>query len=339
MMMRERMNRRRFIAAAAGAVAAPRTAGAQQPGKVYRLAMLGAVGPVSEMTANRSAKWKVFFEDLQRLGYVEGRNLAVERRSAEGVTARGPALARELVALKPDAIYALDNRSTAAFRAATATIPIVAIVADPVGTGFAASLPRPGGNITGFSISAGTEIIGKHIALLKEVVPAASRMACLASQWFWESNFAALYREAAERAGIAMVAAVLEPPAGAAEYRRVFATMVRDRVDSLLVVPAPENIAQRSLIAELVAEARLPAIYGDRAHAEAGGLMAYSIDWAALYRGAADYIGRVLRGADPAELPFQQPTRFELVLNLKTAKALGLTFPPSILVRADEVIE
>ncbi len=333
------MRRRLFLAFTSATALAPLAAAAQSPGKVYRLAILAPGVPIADMTETKHPFYQALFEELRRLGYVEGRNLAVGRRSAEGDARRLAALGREVVAFKPDVIFADANRSAEAVKAATTTIPVVALVVDPVGFGFAVSLVRPGGNITGFAVAAGPEIIGKRIELLKQAVPTASRMAALWPRGWWEDRVGEVFREAAKRAGLTPVDAPLDPPVREAEYRRAFAAMVRDRVDSIYVTAASENSVHRRLIAELAAEARLPAIYFHREAAEAGGFMAYATDFIDIYRRAAGYIDRILKGANPAELPFQQPTKFDLVINMKAAKALGLTIPPSLLGIADEVIE
>jgi putative ABC transport system substrate-binding protein len=293
---------------------------------------------MSEMTLAGTPVWRAFFDELRRLGYVEGQNLVVDRRSAEGDPERlgaCPALAREQSA--GDLHNGHQGRSRAQGR--DDRFPIVAATPDPVRAGLVASLARPGGNITGFSIDAGLGIIGKRIELLKQAAPNVSRMAVLAPQQAGESRFPMVFAEAAQRAGVALVAAGLEPPIAEATYQRAFAVMREERVDSLYVGANTENYAHRRRIAELAAEARLPSVHPFRESAEAGGLMAYAFDITDIWRSAAGYVDRILKGANPAELPFQQPSKFELVINLKTAKALGLAMPPTLLARADEVIE
>ncbi len=339
MMQRGRMNRRRFISAAAGALAAPRAAGAQQPGKMHRLAIVHPSAPTAEMAESGNPNYRAFFQGLRRLGYSEGRNLRVERRSAEGHAARLAAIAEEVVRLRPDVIFGSSNRLLGAIKSSTGMIPIVGLVADPVGLGLAASLARPGGNFTGFSIDAGVEILGKRLELLREVMPAGRVMAYLTPRAVWESNYAGVTREAAQRAKVTLIGAPLDDPIDEAEYRRVFAAMSQQGVESLIVGEYAENFTHRRLVAELAAAAKLPAIYAFREYAEAGGLMAYGSDIADIYRRAAGYVDLILKGANPGDLPIQQPTRFELVINLKTAKALGIKFPPALLLRADEVIE
>jgi putative ABC transport system substrate-binding protein len=331
---RPSMDRRRFLLTSlAGALAAPLAAGAQQAGKVYRLAIVYPVGPVEKITE------PVLLPELRRLGYIEGQNLVVERRAGVGRREGYQDLAREVVALKPNAIFATPGRLAEAFRAITAAIPIVTITSDPVALGLAASLPRPGGNITGFTVDAGIEVVGKRFELLKEVVPGATRAAFLTSQQAWDGMWGRVMREAADRVGAISIAATVSDPIGEPEYRRVFATMVRERAQVLVVTDHAEGVGNRQLIVELAAQARLPAVYAYRVFVEAGGLIAYGIDHADLRRRVAGYIDRIFKGASPAELPLQQPTKFDLVINLKTAKALGLTIPPSLLLRADQVIE
>ncbi len=314
------MKRRKFLACAGSAAFAPLAAAAQAPGTVDRIAILSAAFPIADMTETKHPLYKAFFEELRRLGYVEGRNLVVERRSAEGDVTRLPVFGREIVALKPDVIVAVANRVLAALTAATTTVPVVAYAFDPVGSGFAFSLARPGGNITGLSADAGwVEETGKRIELLKQAVPKASKMAFLTPRGIWEGKFGDIVREAAKRAGITPVGAPLAPPVDDAGYRRAFAAMARDRADSLYVIISAESFVHQRLVAALAAAARMPAIYSYREAVEAGGLMAYAIDLSDVWRRAAGYVDRILKGASPAELPFQQPTKYELVINAKAA--------------------
>jgi putative tryptophan/tyrosine transport system substrate-binding protein len=328
------MDRRRFLLTSlAGALAAPLAIEAQQTGKVYRLAIVYPAGSVEQITE------PILLPELRRLGYVEGQNLLVERRSGGGRRERYPDVAREVVAFKPDVIFATSGRMAEACRAVTTAIPIITITSDPVLLGLAASLQRPGGNITGFTVDAGIEVVGKRLELLKDAVPGATRVAFLGTQQAWDGTWGRVMREAAERAGAASIAASVGDPIDEAEYRRAFAVMVKERAQMLVVSDHAEGFANRKLIVELAAQGRLPAIYAYREFVEAGGLMAYVFDNGDVRRRVAGYIDRILRGAKPAELPFQQPTKFEFVINLKTAKALGLTIPPSLLARADQVIE
>jgi putative ABC transport system substrate-binding protein len=327
------MDRRAFLSGAAALLAAPRGAQAQPAGKMYRLVIVYPVGPVEKIAE------PVLLPELRRLGYIEGQNLVVERRAGSGRREGYPDLAREVVALKPDIIFATSGWVAQALRAITTAIPIVTITSEPVVLGLATSLPRPGGNITGFTVDPGTEVVGKRLELVKEVVPSATRVAFLSTKQAWDGMWGRVMREAAERTGATSIAATVGDPIGESEYRRAFAVMATERAQALVVSDHAEGIVNRPLIVELAAQARLPAIYAYRVFVEAGGLMAYGIDQVDLRRQVAGYIDRILKGARPAELPFQQPTKFELVINLKTAKALGLTIPHTLLLRADEVIE
>jgi putative ABC transport system substrate-binding protein len=221
-----------------------------------------------------------------------------------------------------------------------AAVPAVAITVDPVGSGVAASLARPGGNVTGFSVDAGSlEFISKRLELFRQAVPTASRLAWLTPRRTLDLPIGNMTREAFRMAGMTLIDTVLEAPIDAAAYRHAFASMTAARVDALWAATVGENLEHRRLIAELTAASRLPSMVGWRENVESGGLMSYGNDVTDTFRRSATYVDRVLKGAKPAELPFQQPTKFELVINLKTAKILGLTIPPSLLARADEVIE
>jgi putative tryptophan/tyrosine transport system substrate-binding protein len=333
------MRRRKFITLLGGAVAVwPVAARAQQPAKMKRIAYVNSSGEVSVISASGRPTYRVFFEELSRLGYVEGQNLGVERHSGEGRPERYAELARDVVNTHPDLIFAVGGRLSLDFKMATTTIPIVTIIIDPIALGLVASIARPGGNITGVAISAGLEIIGKRMGLLVEAMPKLSTVGYLASRPFWEDPRGAATREAAKRAGVALSPAML----GAfneAEYQRVFKSMEQDRADGLMVSDEPEHSTHRATIVELAAKGRIPAIYPVRDFVEAGGLMAYSIDLVDIWRRGANLIDKILRGANPGDIPFYQPTKFELSINLKTAKALGLELPAMLLGRADEVIE
>jgi putative tryptophan/tyrosine transport system substrate-binding protein len=333
------MRRRKFITLLGGAVAVwPVAARAQQPAKMKRIAYVNSSGEVSVISASGRPTYRVFFEELSRLGYVEGQNLGVERHSGEGRPERYAELARDVVNTHPDLIFAVGGRLSLDFKMATTTIPIVTIIIDPIALGLVASIARPGGNITGVAISAGLEIIGKRMGLLVEAMPKLSTVGYLASRPFWEDPRGAATREAAKRAGVALSPAML----GAfneAEYQRVFKSMEQDQADGLMVSDEPEHSTHRATIVELAAKGRIPAIYPVRDFVEAGGLMAYSIDLVDIWRRGANLIDKILRGANPGDIPFYQPTKFELSINLKTAKALGLELPAMLLGRADEVIE
>jgi putative ABC transport system substrate-binding protein len=272
---------------------------------------------------------------LQQLGYAEGQNLIIERRFAEGQRDRLPGLARELVQLRMDVIVAISTDAVRATKEATQTVPIVMVGGgNVVGDGFVASLARPGGNITGVVISEGG-LAQKRLQLLKEAVPRATRIAMLAPV---QEDYRVQLQEvgtAATSLGVTLV--VIE--ARDADYERAFASMVAGRATALFVVSSPRLNRDRAHIIALAAKHRLPAIYQWREQAEDGGLMAYGSSISGLSRRLASYVDRILKGASPAELPVEQPSIYELVINLKTAKALGLTIPPPLLLRADEVLQ
>jgi putative ABC transport system substrate-binding protein len=328
------MRRREFIGLVGGAAAWPLVARAQQPAKVPRIGYL-APGSAS---AGLLARDEAFRQGLQELGYVDGRNIVIEYRYADGQFDRLPRLAAELIQLKVDVIVAVVTQASLAARNATRTIPIVmAGVSDPVGAGLIASLPRPGANITGTS-GLTTEVVGKTLEILKEVVPKLSRVAVL-----WNPDNAVFQTQmlkgteaAAGTLGVQLLAFGVRGPD---EFDRAFAAITRETVDALLVLADPILALHQKRIVEYAEKNRLPAIYGIKEFAAAGGLLAYASDLTSQFRRAAAYVDKILKGAKPADLPVEQPAKFELVINLKTAKALGITIPPSILARADEVIE
>ena len=328
------MDRRTFLGILAGGLfAAPLGAEAQQ-GKVYRVGILGNVPP-SDVEGVRL--WGALSQGLRELGYAEGQNLIVEGRYSEGREERLVELAGELVRLHVDVIVAGAGQPVHAASRATTTIPIVMTNhGDPVGSGLAASLARPGGNITGLSIL-NPEVTGKRLELLKVAVPALSRVAVLWNPGNPIHRQELGQAEAAARAlGLQLQELSVRSPD---EYKGAFSAMVKEHAGALLVLGDLTVWLNRGRIAELAAGNRLPAMYVQREHVEAGGLMAYGVNLADNYRRAAVYVDKILKGARPADLPIEQPTKFELVINLRTAKALGLTIPPSLLQRADQVIE
>jgi putative tryptophan/tyrosine transport system substrate-binding protein len=328
-----------LVTLAFGMLAAPLAAPAQQAGKTYRIVIVHPALPVADLTEAGPRPYQALFSELHRLGYVEGQNLTVERRSAAGRTERFPELAQEVVQLQPDLIIAVSSRFIRHLKAATATTPIVGLTGDPVAAGIVASLARPGGNITGFTATPGDAIFGKYLELLHEAAPRAARVAFLAPRESWEGRDGRGTREAARLVGVMLVGVPLSAPIQEPEYRRAFAVMAREGVEALIVSNDPEHFAHRQVIVELAAQAHLPTIYSSRDFVEIGGLMAYGPSGPDLLRGVATYVDKILKGAKPADLPYQQPTKFELVINLKTAQALGLTIPPLVLLRADEVIQ
>ena len=325
------MNRRAFIEVFAGGLVIARSVAEAQPaGKVYRVGVLlvAAAETVAPLV-------RALTEGLRDLGYVEGRNVVFERRYADGRLERLPDLAAELVRLRVDVIVTGSNIHVAAAKHATATIPIVFVApADPVGSGFIASLARPGGNITGLTSDASREIQAKNLALLKEILPKLSRVGLL-GQVLSQDGFAAL-EAAARQLNVALEVVDVRSPD---DFEGAFAAMVGKQVGAVIVGGGPLTYMRRQQIAALALKHRLPAIQVLNEFAQAGLLMSYGPNLPDMYRRAARYVDKILRGAKPAELPVEQPSKFELVINLKTARALGLTIPQSLLLRADEVIQ
>jgi ABC-type uncharacterized transport system substrate-binding protein len=329
------VNRRAFLGTLGGGVlSASRASEAQQAGKVARIGFLAL---------NRAAAPhlpEAFLQGLRDLGYVEGRNVVIEFRDAEGKPERFQALAAELVALKIDVIVAANNLAALAAREATGTSPIVFTgVGDPVSEGLVRSLARPGGNVTGLSLLS-PELVGKRLELLKQAVPGVSRVAVL-----WQPGGSGERTEKDTLKGAEIAARALGvrlhivEARGPADFDRAFSDITRARAGALTVLPSTMFGAERRRLVDLAAKTRLPAVYSLREFVDAGGLMAYGANFADLFRRAATYVDKILKGAKPADLPVEQPTKFELVINLKTAKALDLTIPPSVLARADEVIQ
>jgi putative ABC transport system substrate-binding protein len=327
-------SRRAFICILAGGVlAAPRVAEAQQAGKVYRIGLLDYSAP----DPGRQAWWNVFRQRMRELGYVEGQNVSFEPRWAEGDADRLPKLAAELVRLKVDLIVTGGQSAAIAAKRATSTIPIVtATGSDPVGVGLVASLRQPGGNVTGMT-SISSELAAKRLELLRNVAPRASRIAILWDERDAGSRLAVDETEAAAKTAGLTIQSV--PVGSAAGLEAAFATVVRGRAGALIIVSNARLFSYRKRIAELAVKHRLPTVAGPREYVEAGGLASYGPDLPDLFRRAATFVDKILKGAKPGELPIEQPTKFELVINLKTAKALGLTIPQSLLLRTDEVIE
>ncbi len=312
--------------------AAPTAADAQQPAKVPRIGFLQASS--SSVTRHFA---DAFRQGLRELAYVEGQNFVIEERWAEGRAERLPDLAADLVRLKVDVIVTGSTPGARAAKQATTKIPIIAVVVgDPVRTGLVASLARPGGNLTGLS-DITVDMSAKRLELLKEVAPTASRVAVL-----WNPTHPTNPLQLRETQIAAQALGLTLQPVevrSSDELDRAFAAMVRERASALLVLAETLTLLHRRRVAELSARNRLPAMYPFREQAEAGGLMSYGPSIPAMYRRAAAYVDKILKGTKPADLPVEQPMRFEFVINMKTAKALGITFPPSIMVRADRVIQ
>jgi putative tryptophan/tyrosine transport system substrate-binding protein len=326
------MNRRVFVTSLAAVLAAPLGVEAQQAARIPRI---GVLHPGAPATSSHFAA--AFTEGLRELGYLEGQNIVVERRFGEAKAERLSDIAAELVRLKVDVIVTSTDPGIAAVKRQTQLIPIVmANSTDPVGTGFVANLARPGGNVTGLS-SVSPELSAKRLELLKEAVPRLSRVAIV---WNPDVRGAVLeYKEtesAARSLHLQLQSVEVNRPDG---FDRAFSAVTTGRAEALTVASSSLAFRNRGRIASLAQKNRLPSIYGLREFADAGGLMAYGPNYAELWRRAAAYVSKILKGAKPGELPVEQPTTFELVINLKTAKALGLTIPPSLLRRADQIIE
>jgi putative ABC transport system substrate-binding protein len=326
------MDRRAFLTTLTGSLlAAPLAAGAQQAEKVYRVGILSAGQQALRETD------AVFPQALRELGWIEGKNVVFEIRYADDQLDRLPELAAELIRLKVDLIVTYGTLAPLAARRATATIPIVMSSAgDPLGSGLVASLARPGGNVTGLSMMV-PEMGGKRLQMLKQVLPGVSRVAIL---WNAANPYPALvFRQtegAARGLGIQLQSLEVRSPG---DFHRALEAAARQHAGALLTVEDPLTVGQRTQILDFTAKNRLPAMHGLREFVEVGGLMSYGVSLADLRRRSAGYVDKILKGAKPGDLPIEQPTKFELVINLKTAKALGLSIPPSLIQRADQVIE
>ncbi len=329
------MRRRDFMAwvAAASAAAWPPAANAQQAGRVARLGYLasnlGNQGPL-----------EAFSQGLRDLGYVEGRNVVIEYRDAQGKLEPLSSLAAELVALKVDIIVASSTAAALAAKEVTSVVPIVfATVPDPVASGLVASLARPGGNVTGLS-NLNADLVGKCLEYLTQAVPGVNRVAVL---WqpgaFGERTEKQMLKAAEVAAGTLGIQLKFVEARAPADIDKAFADITGAGVDALTVLVSGMLLGERKRIVDFAAQRRLPAIYTFRELVDAGGLMSYGVSLADLFRRAASYVDKILKGAKPAELPVEQPIKHEFVVNLKTAKALGLTVPPTIIARADEVVE
>jgi putative ABC transport system substrate-binding protein len=336
------MKRRELIGLAGGVAASclcwPLTAQAQSLRKPQRIAFVHSGIAADKLTETAGPFWvRRFYETLRGLGDVEGSNLVVERYSAEGRSERFAPLAAEVVSRDPEVIVTNLNNLTKAFMAATSTIPIVAITQDPLAAGLIASLARPGGNLTGVSVDAGVAIVAKRMQILKEALPRAANAAFLLSN-AWDERTGSSYREVAQQMGISLTGNFLTA-INDAELRRSFAEMAQQQFDAVIVDEGGSFLAQRALIAELAGKHRLAVIYPYRDYVDIGGLMAYAPDLGELAQRMANDVHQILNGAKPGDIPYYQPTKFQLIINVKAAKALGLDLPPTLVLRADEVIE
>jgi putative tryptophan/tyrosine transport system substrate-binding protein len=322
------MKRRQFIAALGGAAVWPLAVRAQQ-NKVWRIGYLHS-GYLD--TPLDVALFEAFRQQLRDLGYIEGKNLVIDQRAAEAHAERLPVLANELVALHPDVLAAVATPAAAAVQRATSTIPIVLTsVSDPVGAGFVKSLAHPGGNITGLSFM-GEDFTGKSVEVLHNVLPDAKKIAVLISS---NPSHHRLYPLAITAAQIIGLSTIRIAAPTSADLEQAFQDIAKENCDAVLVIPD----VIRPTIVTLAASARIPCVYGYKEFVELGGLASYGPNLKLIWRQSAQYVDKIFKGADPANLPVEQPTKFELVINLKTAKALGLEIPPQLLARADEVIE
>ena len=327
------ITRRTALLSLASLLAAPFAAEAQPAGKVWRIGLLDYASP----DPARLAWWRAFQDRLRELGYVEGQNVVFQPRWGNGQVSRLPGLATELVAAKVDILVTAGSPAALAAKQVTSSIPIVtASGPDPVELGLVASLGRPGGNVTGVT-SISSELSAKRLELLKELIPRVSRVAAL---WDRGANRGSALRDtevAARSLGIALQSVAVRPDPSA--YEAAFVAMKRDGAGAVIVVSSAAFFASRQRIADLALTHRLPSAVGSKEYAEAGGLISYGADSPDQFRRAAVFVDKILKGAKPADLPVEQPTKLELIINLKTAKALGLTIPPSLLRRADHVIE
>jgi putative ABC transport system substrate-binding protein len=329
-------------------LAAPLAVEAQQPAKIYRIGYLAA-GFRADSTGGLETDphqcpiragiyWQAFVEGLRELGYIRGQNLIIECRSIEGREERAPALAAELLRLKPDLIVAVTAANVLAAKQATSTIPIVMTgIGNPGTLGLVASLARPGGNVTGLTNMIGAEIMGKRLQILKEAVPRVSRVAKLSDLTGVPCQECRREEEAAAQAlGLTLQQYGVRAPE---ELEGAFTAMTKARAEALYGAPGNSFWVHRQRIVTLAAKSRLPAIYAHRDYAVDGGLLAYAADEAASYRRVGVYADKIFKGANPGDLPVEQPTKFELFINLKAAKALGLTIPQSLLIQAEKVIQ
>ncbi len=322
-----------IVALALSVLFGPLAGEAQQSGKVYRIGLLDYSAP----DATRQERWTAFRQQMRELSYAEGQNVSFEARWAQGDNDRLPKLAAELIGLKVDVIVTGATNATIAAKRATSTIPIVtASGSDPVALGLVASLRQPGGNVTGMT-SISSELAGKRLEFVRLVVPRASRVAILWDERNPGSRLAVQETEAAARTlGLTLKSVSVRTPA---DLEAAFSTLARDRATALSITTSPMFSPHIKRLADLAIKHRLPTVGGTRAFVEAGGLAAYGTDYPSLFRQAATFVDKILKGAKPGDLPIERPTKFELSINLKTAKALGLTIPSSLLQRVDHVIQ
>jgi putative ABC transport system substrate-binding protein len=335
------MKRREFIALIGGMASAWPFAARGQQAKKDRIAWVHPSAPLDNLRSSTDVRaYRAFQDELRQLGHVEGADLIIERFSGAGRLDLYETLARTVVRSRPSLIFTSGQEMTRGLKTATTSIPIVAILNDPVAGGLIDSLAHPGGNITGAAVDAGIEIWSKRLALLKEAVPEATRVGLLSSPGYWEISGRAgeALREAAPKLGLSVTACPVNE-AAEPDYRQAFGAIKRDGLSALLVHDQAENFTNRKLIVQLARENGLPAIYPYREYVELGGLMAYAVDLPDAFRHGAQYVDQILKGANPSDLPFYQQTRFQFLINLKTAKNLSLNLTTTLVGSADEVIE
>jgi putative ABC transport system substrate-binding protein len=331
------MRRRDFVLGAA-ALAVTTRAAANPVANNPRLAIVNISTPSARIREDGNSFYKVFFDELRRLGRIEGENLTIERYGKEQYRSDREALAAEVVRSNPDVIYVIDPPAIL-FKQRTSVIPIVTMSYDPVAVGFAQSLAHPGGNITGVSVNPGPSIHGKRIALLREMFPAMSKLACISPAGVWENTVGAPIRAAAEATGISVTNFPIDLPGNATTYRNAIVHASRDGSDAIMMVDSPDALANRVSITEAIAEVRIPAIHCFTEAVDVGSLMAYAFNLSELSKHLAGEVDAILRGANPAEIPFYQVSKFDLSINLGAAKALGLTVPVTLLATAAKVVE
>jgi ABC-type uncharacterized transport system substrate-binding protein len=337
-----------IVALALTLLVVPFPSDAQQPGKVYRIGYLGANAPAPNDTTPQQCplkgnpNWQAWVAGLRERGYLPGQSVVIECRYTGGRAERAPAFAAELVSLRPDLLVVFSTANVRAAKQATSTIPIVMVgVIDPVGRGLVANLAHPGGNVTGLTDTF-IEMEGKRLQLLKEAVPTVTRVAVLSHPGGGglppgsEPAFQRELEAAARALGVTLQVYDVRDPA---DFKGVFAAMAKARAEALFVAADPFWGSHRQRIIDLAAQSRLPAMYPDRDFVPAGGLLAYDVNQPAIFRRLGFYVDKILKGANAGDLPVEQPTKLDLLINLKAAKALGLTIPQSLLIRADEVIE
>jgi putative tryptophan/tyrosine transport system substrate-binding protein len=333
------MKRRHFMAVLGGALALPVVArGQSAPGSPPRLAIVSPSEPETQIQDQSENRYqRALFAELRKLGHVEGQNLIVERYGKEKDVAGSAPLVEAVIKSRPDVIY-IVGPDAFLFKQATSTIPIVALTGDPLQQRLIETLAHPGGNVTGVSVDAGPTIYGKRVALLHEMFPGMTKLAFLTSRFQWEGQASAV-RVAAKVFRADVVDLPVDLPASETDYRTAITKAKNEGANAIMVGDNPDTMTNRVLIADLIGQAGWPAIYPFVEFVDAGGLMAYSFDLVELFERAADDIHAILGGASPADIPFYQASKFELSLNLKTAKALSLSVPPTLLAAADKVVE